>query len=122
MPVYLTKYDPQTLEEQSAVCHRLAGDATTAISILERKINATPAGVVRDRGHLTAKLAVSLTYGTDPDPVHAAQLGLTALNAAHQTGSARILRELKDLDRQIVQNWPALADGRTLHDALARAR
>jgi transcriptional regulator with XRE-family HTH domain len=117
-PVYLTHYDQDTLHEQSAICLRLAGDISGATGILERKIAATPTGVIRDRGHLTAKLAVTLTYGTDPDPAHAAKLGIDALDAAHQTGSARIWKELAELDGQLLQHWPELPESRFLHEAL----
>jgi hypothetical protein len=120
-PVYLRYYDIETLEEQSAVCHRLAGKADQAAAILERKISSTPPSLTRDRGHLTAKLALTLTYGHSPDPAQAGKLGLEALNAADQTGSARIRRELSELDQRMRQRWPRHAATRQLHHAVSHA-
>jgi transcriptional regulator with XRE-family HTH domain len=118
-PVYLHYYDTDTLEEQSAVCHRLAGNIDQAAEILERKIASTAPGLTRDRGHLTAKLALTLTYGQRADPAQASRLGLEALTAAHQTGSARIKHELNELDRRLQQRWPRHPATRKLHQACA---
>jgi hypothetical protein len=60
-----------------------------------------PARMTRDRSHLTAKLAVAVTQGHTPDPNRATQLGMTAIDAAQRTGSARIMRELHTLDREL---------------------
>ncbi|RMI37189.1 XRE family transcriptional regulator [Actinomadura harenae] len=117
-PVYLEHYDTATLEEQSAVCLRLAGDIDGSAAILQAQIASLGPEVVRDRGHLTAKLAVTLTHGRSPDPAHAAELGLEAIQAVRQTGSARILRELGDLDQRLQARWADLPAARDIHAAL----
>lgn len=120
-PVYLHHYDLATLEEQTAVCYREAGHADTAVTILENTITATAGSLARDRGHLTAKLAVAITQASQPDPSRAAHLGLNALGIARDTGSARIIRELRTLDSQLRTRWPDDPEGRTLNEALAAA-
>ncbi len=117
-PVYLHSYDLGVLEEQTAVCYRSAGRVSTAIAILENKLGTMPAGLTRDRGHLTAKLAVTVAQGTQADPSRAAQLGLTAIDAARRTGSARIMRELDALDSELSARWPDRRETRTFHEAL----
>lgn len=119
VPVYLHHYDLPTLHEQSAACYQAAGQAGTAVTILEDTIAATSPALTRDRGHLTAKLAVAITHTTHPDPDRAATLGLRALTTARATGSARILRELHTLDTQLTSRWPTHPASRALHDALA---
>ncbi|WP_440082284.1 helix-turn-helix domain-containing protein [Streptosporangium sp. LJ11] len=117
-PVYLHHYDLDTLCEQSAVCHRAAGRADTAVTLLENRIAATGEHLTRDRGHLTAKLALAVSQASQPDPSRATHLGLTALTIARQTDSARIMRELHTLDNELQNHWPAHREARTLHDAL----
>jgi hypothetical protein len=75
--------------------------------------------LIRDRGHLTAKLAVAVTRTAQPDPARAASLGLEALTAARQTGSARILGELRTLDQRLTGQWPAHPAARSIREALA---
>jgi transcriptional regulator with XRE-family HTH domain len=118
-PVYLHYYDLRTLQEQSAACHQAAGHADTATTILETTLAATSATLTRDRGHLAAKLAVAITHTSQPDPSRAASLGLHALGIAHDTGSARIMHELRTLDTQLTSHWPTHPASRTFHDALA---
>jgi hypothetical protein len=118
VPVYLHHYDSDALEEQSAACYRAAGQADKAISILQSKIDTMPAEMLRDRGHLNAKLAVAMVHGKQPAPDRAAELGLTALDAARQTGSARIRRELHALKSELVGRWPDLPRTRELCEAL----
>ncbi len=118
-PVYLHHYDLRTLTEQSAACYLAAGRADAAVTILEDTIAATSSALVRDRGHLTSKLAVAITRTTQPDPARAASLGLEALNIARDTGSARIMRELRTLDAQLTERWPGYPASRTFRDALA---
>lgn len=115
VPVYLHHYDLATLCEQSAVCYRAAGQVATAAAILQEQIAATPAHLVRDRGHLTAKLAVALAT---TDPARAATLGLETIATAQQTGSARIWRELRTLDGDLARRWPGHSVAATFHDAL----
>jgi hypothetical protein len=118
-PVYLRHYDLCTLEEQSAACYQEAGRAGIAVTILENTIAATSSSLARDRGHLTAKLAVAITRTPQPDPGRAASLGIDALRIARDTGSARITRELRILDDQLQTRWPSHPASRSLHDALA---
>ncbi|MBB4920569.1 helix-turn-helix domain-containing protein [Streptosporangium saharense] len=118
VPVYLHHYDVDALREQSAVCHRAAGRADTAVSILEEQIEKLPANVTRDRGHLTAKLAVAVVQTAHPDVARAAHLGQYALGVARQTGSVRIHRELRTLDSELLRRWPDDAASRDFHEAL----
>jgi hypothetical protein len=78
-PIYLHQYDMKTLTEQSASCYQVTGQAERAVSILEDAVGATSPSLVRDRGHLTAKLAVAVTRTAHPDPDRAAGLGMDAL-------------------------------------------
>jgi len=121
-PVYLRHYDLSVLEEQTAVCYRAAGRADTAITILENKISATPVNLARDRGHLTAKLAVTVAQSRHADPSHAAKLGLIAVDAAQRTGSARIMRELEALERELAERWPDRRETRAFREALNASR
>lgn len=118
-PTYLHSYDLRTLTEQSASCLQITGQAEKAVTILEDTINTTSPALARDRGHLTAKLAVAVTRTEQPDPERAASLGMDALKAARQTGSARIVGELRTLDRRLGDRWPAHPAARSLHEALA---
>jgi hypothetical protein len=118
-PAYLHHYDLRTLTEQSASCYQVTGHADRAVTILQDTIAATSPALVRDRGHLTAKLAVACTRIREPDPARAAALGLDALAAARQTGSARILGELQTLGQRLTAQWPAHPATRTVREALA---
>lgn len=118
-PVYLHHYDLGTLTEQSAACYLAAGRAEVAAAILEDTIAATSNALARDRGHLTSRLAVAITRTTQPDPARAASLGLQALSIARDTGSARIMRELRTLDAQLTERWPGHPASRAFSDALA---
>jgi transcriptional regulator with XRE-family HTH domain len=120
-PVYLHHYDLDTLEEQSASGYRACGQAETAVAILERKIAATPDRMHRDQGHQLAKLANTVLATTQPDPERAVELGLRCVTTARSTGSARITKELRTLDRTLTRRWPTLPGTTELHEALAVA-
>jgi recombinational DNA repair ATPase RecF len=120
LPVCLGQYDLGVLEEQTAVCYRAAGRPDVAISILEKKISAMPASLTRDRGHVTAKLAVAVAQARQPGPSRAAQLGMAATDTAQRTGSARIVRELHSLNSELAARWPERKETQTLHEALTR--
>ncbi len=120
-PPYLRRYDLGVLQEQAAACHRAAGQAEIAMSILESKLRATPASLTRDRGHLAAKLAVAVVLGRHPDPSRAAQFGMAAIDAAHRTGSARIIAELRLLASQLSDRWPDRRETRAFHESWAAA-
>ena len=117
-PVYLHHYDLDTLEEQSASGYRACGRAETAVAILERKIASTPDHLQRDQGHQLAKLANAVLATSQPDPERAADLGLRCVATARQTGSARIAKELRALDRSLSSRWPKLPGTSELHEAL----
>jgi len=121
VPVYLRDYDLSTLREQSAACYRAAGRADTAVTILEEQIGKLPAGLARDRGHLTAKLAVAVAQAPQRDLARAAHLGHEALGVAQQTGSARIHRELLSLDAELRERWPDDGHAHGFHEALISA-
>ncbi|MFG1707434.1 helix-turn-helix domain-containing protein [Nonomuraea sp. M3C6] len=117
VPVYLHYYDSDTLQEQSAVCYRAAGRADVAVTILTEQIAKLPVNLVRDRGHLTAKLAVAVVQA-EHDPARATYLGHQAIGVAQQTGSARIRRELHTLDGELLERWPDHSDTRAFHESL----
>jgi transcriptional regulator with XRE-family HTH domain len=96
-PIYLRHYDLLALQEQGAACYRATGQADRAVAVLTTAIAGLPADAERDRGHLTAKLAVAVASTHPPDYARAASLGSTALAVAQVTGSARIVRELHSL-------------------------
>jgi len=104
--VYIRHYDLDTLEEQSATCYRSLGRAEDAIAILERNLAALPANLHRDRGHQMSKFANAIVAAKHPEPERAAHLGLACLHLAHQTGSARISKELRALDTALMTRWP----------------
>lgn len=118
-PVYLRQYDLDALEEQSASCYRACGRPDTAIKILEQKIQQTPAHLARDRAHQVAKLASILSSKPNPDPDRAADLGLSCVPAALQSGSARVAAELRLLNRTLLAGWPTLPGTIALNEALA---
>lgn len=98
--------------------HRHAFDL---LDQLEERIAKLPANLARDRGHLTAKLAVAVAQSPQPDPARAAHLGHEALTVAQQTGSARIHRELRTLDAGLQERWPDDSHARAFHEALVSA-
>ncbi|MEV4415520.1 helix-turn-helix transcriptional regulator [Catellatospora sp. NPDC049609] len=118
-PVYLHSYNLDVLEEQSASGFRACGQAETAIAILERRIVATPDHHHRDRAHQLAKLANSVLQTAQPDPERAAELGLSCIGPARDTGSARIASELRALDRNLTKRWRGLRGTMALREALA---
>jgi transcriptional regulator with XRE-family HTH domain len=116
-PVYLHRYDLQTLEEQSAGGYRACGHAETAVAILERNIAATPAHLHRDQAYQLAKLSNAVLATGDPDPERASDLGLTCIVTAQSTGSARIIKELRTLDRTLTRQWADVGRSSDFHDA-----
>lgn len=120
-PVYLHHYDLDTLEEQSASGYRACGRADTAVSILERKIVATPDHLHRDQGHQLAKLANTLLATNSPDPERAVELGLRCITTARSTGSARITKELHTLQGTLARRWPTFTGTAEFREALAAA-
>jgi transcriptional regulator with XRE-family HTH domain len=118
-PVYLHHYDLDALEEQSASGYRACGQAEIAVAILERKVAATPDHMHRDQGHHLAKLANTILATPQPDPERAITLGLRCLAIARSTGSARIIKELRSLDRALTRRWPTLPGTAEFREALA---
>jgi hypothetical protein len=118
-PVYLRHYDLDTLEEQSASGYRACGQADTAVAILERKLAQMPDHLRRDQGHHVAKLANAVLATPQPDPERAAALGMQCLQVAGGTGSARIAKELQNLDAALRSRWANLPASAELHLALA---
>ncbi|MGH3914707.1 MAG: helix-turn-helix domain-containing protein, partial [Pseudonocardiaceae bacterium] len=118
-PVYIQYYDLGVLEDQSATCFRSIGRAEDAIAIFERRIvESLDANLHRDRGYQMAKLANAVVATQQPEPERAAQLGLTCLDLARRTGSARIGKELHTLDATLTTRWSDQPDARAFHDAL----
>ena len=63
--------------------------------------------------------SVAITRTTQPDPARAASLGMQALTTARDTGSARIMRELRTLDTLLTERWPGHPACRAFRDARA---
>lgn len=80
-----------------------------------------PEHLQRDQGHQLAKLANTILATAQPDPERAVELGLRCVATARHTGSARITKELRSLDRTLTARWPSLAGTAELHEALAAA-
>ena len=118
-PVYLHRYDLDTLEEQSASGYRACGQAEAAVAILERKIAATPDHIRRDQGHQLAKLANTVLATPQPDPERAITLGLRCVATARFTGSGRITKELRTLNKTLTRRWPTLPGTADFREALA---
>ncbi len=117
--VYIQSYDLGVVEDQSATCYRSIGRAEDAITIVERRIaGSLDANLHRDRGYQMAKLANTVLATKQPEPERAAQLGLTCLDLARQTGSARIGKELDTHD----SGAPARGAGRLALLALGAER
>jgi len=57
----------------------------------------------------TSELAVTITQASQPDPDRAARPGIDALAIARDSGSARIIRELRTLDSRLLSRWPGAA-------------
>jgi hypothetical protein len=56
-----------------------------------------------------------------PDPERAVSLGLRCIGTARSTGSARITKELRTLDKTLARRWPTFAGTAEFHEALAAA-
>lgn len=117
-PVYLHRYDLDTLEEQSASGYRACGQAEAAVAILERKIAATSDKMHRDQGYQLAKLANTVLATAQPDPERAITLGLRCVASARSTGSARIANELRALNRTLTRRWPTLSGTAELREVM----
>lgn len=79
-------------------------------------IGQLPVGYHRDRGVYLARQAAAYTGAREPE--HAADVAMRALSVGAQTGSARILTELAQVDQDLA-GWRSLPPVAAFHDALA---
>ncbi|MFI1183378.1 helix-turn-helix domain-containing protein [Streptomyces sp. NPDC020799] len=91
------------------------GDHQAAADGFRAAIAALPAGYHRDRGVYLAREA--LAHAGARDAEQASVVGLEALAIGAETGSARILTELAQLDSDL-QSWRAVPSVREFHDSL----
>ncbi|WKK21659.1 helix-turn-helix transcriptional regulator [Streptomyces olivoreticuli] len=93
----------------------LLGDHRAAADGFRTAIDALPAGYHRDRGVYLAREALAHAGAGDAD--HASVVGLQALAIGNETGSARILSELAQLDIRL-QPWRTAPSVREFHNSL----
>ncbi|MEV8476570.1 helix-turn-helix transcriptional regulator [Streptomyces sp. NPDC051173] len=93
----------------------ILGDHRAAADGFRTAIAALPAGYHRDRGVYLAREA--LAHAGAGDAEHASVVGRQALAIGNETGSARILSELAQLDSRL-QSWHAAPSVREFHDSL----
>jgi len=78
-------------------------------------IRRMPVGYHRDRGVYLARQAAAHIGTLEPE--RAAEVAMTALTVGTETGSARILAELKQVNQDLTQ-WRSLPPVAAFHDAL----
>jgi hypothetical protein len=78
-------------------------------------IRGMPVGYYRDRGVYLARQAAAHTGAHEPE--RAAEVAMKALTVGTETGSARILNELKRVDQDLAV-WRSVAPVKAFHDAL----
>ncbi|MGA4844700.1 DNA-binding protein [Streptomyces sp. G45] len=91
------------------------GDHKAAAEGFRTAIDALPSGYHRDRGVYLAREA--LAYAGSREAEQAATVGLEALSIGNETGSARIMTELAQLDTDL-QQWRTVPSVREFQDAL----
>jgi transcriptional regulator with XRE-family HTH domain/ribosomal protein L18E len=108
--------NPQYVEVQRATCYTRLGHARDADRLWSQIIPQAPASARRDVGVWTARQAVAVAKGGEPE--RAVELSRSAVRIALDTGSARARRELGAVERAMAP-WQAEAVGRDLAEVLA---
>ncbi|MEU5725031.1 helix-turn-helix transcriptional regulator [Micromonospora sp. NPDC047738] len=96
---------------------RRLGQPHAAITCFDRALDAWPESYRRERGLYLARTAAA--YAAAGEPERAATTGLTALELAHLTQSARTSREVAAVGCHLTKTFPAEPGVADLHAALA---
>lgn len=107
--------DDAYISVQQARSQSVLGDPRAAAEGFRTAISALPAGYHRDRGVYLSREALALAGTRDAE--QAAAVGLEALAIGSETGSARIMAELAQLDGAL-QRWHAVPSVREFRDSL----
>ncbi|MCP3820319.1 helix-turn-helix domain-containing protein [Streptomyces sp. A3M-1-3] len=110
--------DAAYIEVQRAHSLAVLGDHRGAAEGFRSAISRLPAGYHRDRGVYLAREAVALASAGEAE--QAASVGLQALSIGAETGSARINRELAQLDDAMTQ-WRSVPSVADFKDAMTAA-
>ncbi|QEU92869.1 helix-turn-helix domain-containing protein [Streptomyces kanamyceticus] len=110
--------DVPYIEVQRAHSLSVLGDYSAAAEGFHDAIAGLPPGFHRDRGVYLSRAAVAHAGAGEPE--QAATTGLEALNIGLETGSARISRELAQLDSQLNQ-WRTVAGVTDFKEAMSEA-
>ncbi|MEU2874424.1 DNA-binding protein [Streptomyces olivoreticuli] len=111
--------DPAYIEVHRARSLAALGDHRSAAAGFQTAIRELPQGYHRDRGVYLAREAAAYAGAQEPD--RAADIALQALSVGTDTGSARILTELTQLDTTLTR-WRSVPAVTEFHDALASTR
>ncbi|MBF6046389.1 helix-turn-helix domain-containing protein [Streptomyces sp. NRRL B-1677] len=110
--------DDAYIDVQRARSLSALGNHGAAAAGFRTAIRALPAGYHRDHGVYLAREASA--HAGNGDAEQAAGVGLQALSIGVETGSARILTELAQLDSAL-QQWKAVPSVREFHESLNAA-
>ncbi|WP_327307053.1 Twin-arginine translocation pathway signal [Streptomyces sp. NBC_01298] len=107
---------PGYLEVQRATCYGRLGLGREAASLWSQVLDAVPATARRDRGVYLARHATAAAVAREPE--QALEIARAAVEIATETRSARMLRELHSLEREM-RPWHDAPVGRDLVEVLA---
>lgn len=107
---------PGYLEVQRATCYGRLGLGGEAESLWSQVLDAVPTTARRDRGVYLARHATAAAVARQPE--QALEIARAAVEIAAETRSARMLRELRALEREM-RPWHDAPVGRDLAEVLA---
>lgn len=107
---------PGYLEVQRATCYGRLGLGQEAESLWSQVLDAVPATARRDRGVYLARHATAAAVAREPE--QAVEIARAAAEIATETRSARMMRELRGLERAM-RPWHDAPVGRDLAEILA---
>ncbi|MGW7369086.1 Twin-arginine translocation pathway signal [Streptomyces sp. NPDC054841] len=107
---------PGYLEVQRATCYGRLGLGHEAVSLWSQVLDVVPETARRDRGVYLARHATAAAAAREPD--HALEIVRSAATIAVETRSARMRRELANLE-QPMRPWQDAPVGRDLAEVLA---
>jgi transcriptional regulator with XRE-family HTH domain len=107
---------PGYLEVQRATCYGRLGLGAEAGVLWGQVLEAVPVTARRDRGVYMARQATAAAAAQDPD--QAVEIAREVATVAVETGSARMRRELRTLERAM-RPWQDAPVGRDLSEVLA---
>ncbi|WP_437083019.1 Twin-arginine translocation pathway signal [Streptomyces sp. enrichment culture] len=106
---------PGYLEVQRATCYGRLGLGHEAEALWTQVLAEVPATARRDRGVYLARHAAAAAAAREPD--HAVEIAREAAAIAAETRSARMVRELRSLER-LMRPWQDASVGRDLAEIL----